>query len=66
MAGETEVLGENPPSATVSTIYPRQPDLPSTPGHHGGKTTNRLNYGTVPYFYFYNFYILYTYILTYI
>jgi hypothetical protein len=60
MPGETGVLGETPPSATLSTIHPRQLDLAeSNPGHHGGQTINRLNHSTVPYYYFYNLYILY-------
>jgi hypothetical protein len=45
-AGETEVLGENCPSATLSTTNPTWPDLGSNQGRRGGKTaTNRLSYG---------------------
>jgi hypothetical protein len=40
LAGETEVLGENCPSAALSTTNP------TNPGSHGGKpATNRLSYG---------------------
>jgi hypothetical protein len=47
LAGETEVLGENLSSATLSTTNPIWPDLGSNPGRHGGKpATNRLSYGT--------------------
>jgi hypothetical protein len=46
LAGETEVLGENLPSATLSTINPTWPDAGSNPGRRGGKpATNRLSYG---------------------
>jgi hypothetical protein len=46
LAGETEVLGENLPSATLSTTNPTWPDPGSKPGRHGGKpATNRLSYG---------------------
>jgi hypothetical protein len=46
LAGETEILGENP-SVTLSTTNPTWPDLGSNPGSHGGKpVTNRLSYGT--------------------
>jgi hypothetical protein len=42
LAEETEVLGENFPNATISTINPTWPD-------RGGKpATNRLSYGTAP------------------
>jgi hypothetical protein len=42
LAGETEVLGENLPSATLSTTNPTRPD----PGCRGGKpVTNHLSYG---------------------
>jgi hypothetical protein len=46
LAGETEALGENPPSAasstTNSTCCPEE-----NQGRHGGKpATNRLSYGT--------------------
>jgi hypothetical protein len=48
LAGETEVIGENLPSATLSATYPTWPDLGSNPGRRGGKpATNRLSYGTV-------------------
>jgi hypothetical protein len=39
LAGETEELGENPPSATLSTTDPTWPDRGGKPG------TNRLSYG---------------------
>jgi hypothetical protein len=42
----TEVLRENLPSATLSTINPTWPDPGSNPGRRGGKpATNRLRYG---------------------
>jgi hypothetical protein len=42
LAGETEALGENWPSATLSTTNPTWLD----PGRRGGKpATNRLSYG---------------------
>jgi hypothetical protein len=47
LAGETEVFGENFPSATLSTTIPTWPDLGSNPGRCGGKSaTNRLSYST--------------------
>jgi hypothetical protein len=47
LAGETEVFGENLPSATSSTTNPTRPDLNSNSGRRGGKpATNRLSYGT--------------------
>jgi hypothetical protein len=47
LAGETEVLGENCPNATLSTTNPTWPDLGSNQGRRGGKpATNRLSYGT--------------------
>jgi hypothetical protein len=50
LAGETEVLGENLPSATLSTTNPTWPDPGLNPGRRGGKpATNRLSYGTRPY-----------------
>jgi hypothetical protein len=46
LAGETEVLGENRPSATLSTTNTTWPDPGSNPGRRGGKpATNRLSYG---------------------
>jgi hypothetical protein len=46
LAGETEVLGETCPSATLSTTNPTWPDPGSNPGRRGGKPgTNRLSYG---------------------
>jgi hypothetical protein len=46
LTGETEVLGENLPRATLSTTNPTWPDLGSNPGRRGGKpATNRLSYG---------------------
>jgi hypothetical protein len=45
LAGETKVLGENLPSATLSTTNPTWPDPGSNPGHRGWKpATNRLSY----------------------
>jgi hypothetical protein len=46
LAGETEVLGGNLPSAALSTTNPTCcPD--ANPGRRGGKpATNRLSYGT--------------------
>jgi hypothetical protein len=47
LVGETEVLGENLLSATLSTTNPTWPDLGSNSGHRGGKpATNRMSYGT--------------------
>jgi hypothetical protein len=47
LAGETEVLGEILPNATLSTTNPTWPDVGSKPGRRGGKqATNRLSYGT--------------------
>jgi hypothetical protein len=44
--GETEVLGENLPSATLSTTNPTWQDPGANPGRRGGKpATNRLSYG---------------------
>jgi hypothetical protein len=46
LVGETEVLGENLPSSTLSTKNTTWPDPGSNPGRRGGKpTTNRLSYG---------------------
>jgi hypothetical protein len=46
LAGETEVLGENLPRATLSTTNPTWPDPGSNLGRRGGKpATNRLSYG---------------------
>jgi hypothetical protein len=46
MAGETEVLGENLPDATLSTTNPTLPDPGLNPGRRCGKpATNRLSYG---------------------
>jgi hypothetical protein len=46
LAGETEVLGANLPSATLSTTNPIWLDPVSNPGRRGGKSaTNRLSYG---------------------
>jgi hypothetical protein len=46
LAGETEILGENP-SATLSTTNPTLSDPSSNQGRRGGKpATNRLRYGT--------------------
>jgi hypothetical protein len=43
---EDGVLGENLPSATLSTTNPIWPDPGSNPGRRGGKpATNRLSYG---------------------
>jgi hypothetical protein len=47
LAGETEVLGENRHSATLSTTNPIRPDLGSKAGRCFGKpATIRLSYGT--------------------
>jgi hypothetical protein len=46
-AGETEVLGENLPSATLSTTNPTWIDPGANPGLRGEKpATNRLSHGT--------------------
>jgi hypothetical protein len=47
LAGETEGLGENLPSATSFTTNPTWPGLGSNLGRRGGKpATNRLSYDT--------------------
>jgi hypothetical protein len=47
LAGDTEFLGENCPSAALSTINPTLLDPSSNAGRHGGwPATNRLSYGT--------------------
>jgi hypothetical protein len=46
-AGETEVLGENLPSATLSTTNPTWIDPGANPGLRGERPpTNRLSHGT--------------------
>jgi hypothetical protein len=46
-AGETEVLGENLPSATSSTTNPTWIDPGANPGLRGERpATNRLSHGT--------------------
>jgi hypothetical protein len=46
-AGETEVLGENLPSATLSTTNPTWVDPGANPGLRGERpATNRLSHGT--------------------
>jgi hypothetical protein len=46
-AGETEVLGENLPSATLSTINPTWIDPGANPGLRGERpAANRLSHGT--------------------
>jgi hypothetical protein len=51
LAGETEVLGENLPNATLSTTNPTWSDSGSNPGRRGGKpATNRLSYGAALHF----------------
>jgi hypothetical protein len=46
-AGETEVLGENLPSATLSTTNPTRIDPGTNPGLRGERpATNRLSHGT--------------------
>jgi hypothetical protein len=46
-AGETEVLGENLPSATLSTTNPTWIDPGANPGLRGERpATNRLSHGT--------------------
>jgi hypothetical protein len=48
LAGETELVGENRPSASLSTTNLTCPAPGSYPGRRGGKlATNRLSYGTV-------------------
>jgi hypothetical protein len=48
-AGETEVLGENLPSATLSTTNPTWIDPGANPGLRGERpATNRLSHGTAP------------------
>jgi hypothetical protein len=50
LAGETEVLGENLPSAILSTTNPTWPDPCANTGRRGGKpATNRLSYGAAEY-----------------
>jgi hypothetical protein len=45
--GETEELGENLPSATLSTTNPTWKDPGANPGLHGeSPATNRLSYST--------------------
>jgi hypothetical protein len=45
-AGETEVLGETCPDATLSTTNPTCQTPGSNPGRRGGKpATNRFSYG---------------------
>jgi hypothetical protein len=45
-AGETEVLGENLPSATLSTTNPTWIEPGANPGLHGERpATNRLSHG---------------------
>jgi hypothetical protein len=46
-AGETEVLGENLPSATLSTTNPTWIELGANPGLRSERpATNRLSHGT--------------------
>jgi hypothetical protein len=46
-AGETEVLGENLPSATLSTTNPTWIDPGANPGRRGERPAiNRLSHGT--------------------
>jgi hypothetical protein len=46
LAGETEVLGENPPQRHFVNHKSHLPDPGSNPGRRGGKpATNRLSYG---------------------
>jgi hypothetical protein len=48
LVGESEVLGENLPQATLSTTNPTWPDPGANPGRSGGKpATNCLGYGAV-------------------
>jgi hypothetical protein len=47
LTGETEVLGENCPSAALSITNPHMLCRDANPGRRGGKPeTNRLRYGT--------------------
>jgi hypothetical protein len=47
LTGQTEVLGENLPSATLSTTNPTWIDPGATPGLRGERpATNRLSHGT--------------------
>jgi hypothetical protein len=47
LAGETVVLGENLPSATLSTTNPTWIDPGANPGLRGKRpATNRLSHGT--------------------
>jgi hypothetical protein len=49
-AGETEELGENLPSATLSTTNPTWIDPGANPGLRGERpATNRLSHGTADY-----------------
>jgi hypothetical protein len=49
-AGETEELGENLLSATLSTTNPTWKDPGANPGLCGGRpATNRLSHGTAQY-----------------
>jgi hypothetical protein len=49
LAWETEALGENLPSATLSTTNPTWPDPGLNPGRRCGKPAiNRLSYGAAP------------------
>jgi hypothetical protein len=48
LAGETEVLGENPPQRNFVHHKSHLPDPGSNPGRRAGKpATNRLSYGAV-------------------
>jgi hypothetical protein len=47
LTGETEVLGENLPNATLSTTNPTWIDPGANPGLRGERpATNRLSHGT--------------------
>jgi hypothetical protein len=54
LAEETEVLGENLPSVTLSTTNPTWPDPGANPDRRGGKpVTHRLSYGAALNMYIY-------------
>jgi hypothetical protein len=51
LAGETEVLGENWPDATMSITNPFLPDPGANPDRRCGKpVTNRFSYGVAKFY----------------